>query len=481
MSKKLIIAEKPSVAADIARALGGFTKHDDYFESDDFVLSSAVGHLLELACPEEYEVKRGKWSFAHLPVIPPHFALKPIEKSESRLKLLTKLIKRKDVTTLVNACDAGREGELIFNYIAQHAKSGKGVQRLWLQSMTQQAIRDGFAGLRDGSEMKGLADAAVCRSESDWLVGINGTRAMTAFNSKTGGFHLTTVGRVQTPTLALLVEREDKIRRFKPRPYWELEGVFSCAAGEYRGKWFDEDFTKGKGEEDEHLRADRLWDEARAKALQGKCTNKPGVVTEEAKPSSQLSPLLYDLTSLQREANSRFGFSAKATLGLAQALCGDPDVLVLDEPTVGLDPKQITEIRALIRRLSAGRTIVFSSHNLAEVRQLCDRVVILHHGEVKLDAAIGDVGENDTVTLLCTVQGSEKRLVASMSHLDGVRAVNVQPGSGEDEVSLSLLFDKTAMPEKQVFTLCSAMSAPILRLARCEDDLEQVFLKAISD
>ena len=167
-------------------------------------------------------------------------------------------------------------------------------------------------------------------------------------------------------------------------------------------------------------------------------------------------------------------------VGLAQALCGDPDVLVLDEPTVGLDPKQITEIRALIRRLSAGRTIVFSSHNLAEVRQLCDRVVILHHGEVKLDAAIGDVGENDTVTLLCTVQGSEKRLVASMSHLDGVRAVNVQPGSGEDEVSLSLLFDKSAMPEKQVFTLCSAMSAPILRLSRVEDDLEQVFLKAIS-
>lgn len=320
MSKKLIIAEKPSVAADIARALGGFTKHDDYFESDDFVLSSAVGHLLELACPEEYEVKRGKWSFAHLPVIPPHFALKPIEKSESRLKLLTKLIKRKDVTTLVNACDAGREGELIFNYIAQHAKSGKSVQRLWLQSMTQQAIRDGFAALRDGAEMKGLADAAVCRSESDWLVGINGTRAMTAFNSKTGGFHLTTVGRVQTPTLALLVEREDKIRRFKPRPYWEVEGVFSCAAGEYRGKWFDEKFSKSKGEDDEHLRADRLWDEAHAKALQDKCAKKPGTVSEEAKPSSQLSPLLYDLTSLQREANSRFGFSAKATLGLAQAL-----------------------------------------------------------------------------------------------------------------------------------------------------------------
>jgi DNA topoisomerase III len=318
MSKKLIIAEKPSVAADIARALGGFTKHDDYFESEEFVLTSAIGHLLELACPEAYEVKRGKWSFAHLPVIPPHFDLKPIEKTESRLKLVTKLIKRKDVTGLVNACDAGREGELIFNYIAQHAKSGKPVQRLWLQSMTPAAIRDGFASLRPGADLRGLADAAVCRSESDWLVGINGTRAMTAFNSKTGGFHLTTVGRVQTPTLAILVEREEKIKKFKPRDYWEVEGVFGAAAGEYKGKWFDEKF-KGK-DDDEHARADRLWDEKKATALREKCLGQPGEVTEEAKPSTQLSPLLYDLTSLQREANSRFGFSAKATLGLAQAL-----------------------------------------------------------------------------------------------------------------------------------------------------------------
>ena len=233
---------------------------------------------------------------------------------------MARLIKRKDVTSLVNACDAGREGELIFNYIAQHAKTGKTVERLWLQSMTQQAIKDGFSRLRAGSEMQGLADAAVCRSESDWLVGINGTRAMTAFNSKTGGFHLTTVGRVQTPTLALMVEREDKIRKFKPRPFWELEGIFSCTAGEYKGKWFDEKFAKNKTEEDEHLRADRIWDETRAKSLQTKCAGKPAEVSEEAKPSSQLSPLLYDLTSLQREANSRFGFSAKSTLGLAQAL-----------------------------------------------------------------------------------------------------------------------------------------------------------------
>ena len=318
MSKKLIIAEKPSVAADIARALGGFTKHDDYFESEDFVLSSAVGHLLELACPEEFEVKRGKWSFAHLPVIPPHFALKPIEKTESRLKVLNKLIKRKDVGGLVNACDAGREGELIFNYIAQQAKSGKPVQRLWLQSMTQGAIRDGFAHLRPGHEMQGLSDAAVCRSESDWLVGINGTRAMTAFNSKTGGFHLTTVGRVQTPTLAIVVERERKIRDFKPRDYWEVEAEFSAKAGTYRGKWFDEAF-KGKND-DEHARADRLWDVARAESIRAATEGQPGEVTEEAKPETRQSPALFDLTTLQREANARFGFSAKTTLSLAQAL-----------------------------------------------------------------------------------------------------------------------------------------------------------------
>ena len=318
MTKKLIIAEKPSVAADIAKALGGFTKHDDYFESDDFVLSSAVGHLLELSCPEEFEVKRGKWSFAHLPVIPPHFALSPIEKTASRLKVLNKLIKRKDVAGLVNACDAGREGELIFNYIAQHAKTSKPIQRLWLQSMTQGAIRDGFSHLRHGQEMQGLGDAAVCRSESDWLVGINGTRAMTAFNSKTGGFHLTTVGRVQTPTLAIVVERERKIREFKPRDYWEVEADFAAKAGNYAGKWFDEGF-KGR-DDDEHARADRLWEQARAEAIRAATSGKPGIVSEEAKPETRLSPLLFDLTSLQREANSRFGFSAKTTLSLAQAL-----------------------------------------------------------------------------------------------------------------------------------------------------------------
>lgn len=319
MAKTLIIAEKPSVAADIARALGGFQRHDDYFESERHVLSSAVGHLLELIVPEEHDVKRGKWTFAHLPMIPPHFDLKPIEKSESRLRVLSRLMKRKDVLGLVNACDAGREGELIFRYLVRYVGVQKPIQRLWLQSMTPAAIREGFAALRDDDALRPLADAAVCRSEADWLVGINGTRAMTAFNSKTGGFHLTTVGRVQTPTLAIVVEREERIKAFVPRGYWEVHGTFAAQAGEYIGRWFDERFAKDKNGDPE-AKAERFWNAAQAQAIRAKCLGKPGVVTEESKPVTQLSPLLYDLTSLQREANGRFGFSAQRTLQLAQAL-----------------------------------------------------------------------------------------------------------------------------------------------------------------
>ena len=317
MAKKLIIAEKPSVAADIARALGGFTRKGDYFESDKYVLSSAVGHLLELVVPEEFDVKRGKWSFKHLPVIPPRFTLSPLEKSEQRLNVLLRLMKRKDVTALVNACDAGREGELIFRYIVQHAKNKKPIERLWLQSMTQQSIRQGFASLRPDKELLPLADAAKSRSEADWLVGINGTRAMTAFNSKEGGFYLTTVGRVQTPTLAILVEREDKIRAFTPRDYWEVHARFGAKAGEYAGRWFDPRFKK---DDDAERKPERVWGAEDAAEIVRATRGKSGTASEETKPATQLSPLLFDLTSLQREANGRFGFPARMTLSLAQAL-----------------------------------------------------------------------------------------------------------------------------------------------------------------
>ena len=318
MGKTLIIAEKPSVASDISKALGKFQKLDDYFENDQYVVSSAVGHLLELTVPEEFDVKKGKWTFKCLPVIPPHFDLQPIERSVKRLNVLKKLIKREDVTALINACDAGREGELIFRNIVRYTKAKQPVQRLWLQSMTPTAIRDGFTQLRSDADMHPLSDAATSRAEADWLVGINGTRAMTAFNSKQGGFFKTPVGRVQTPTLAILVEREQRIRKFVPRDFWEVLGTFDCAAGQYTGRWFDEKFAKS--ETDEQLKAERVWDVAKAEEIKARCLGKPGIVTEESKPTTSLSGLLYDLTSLQRDANSRFGFSAKNTLGLAQAL-----------------------------------------------------------------------------------------------------------------------------------------------------------------
>jgi len=358
MAKKLIIAEKPSVANDIARALGGFTRHGDYYEGEEYVLSSAIGHLLELVAPEGVEVKRGKWSFANLPVIPPHFDLKPIERTEDRLKLLLKLLKRKDVTGVINACDAGREGELIFRYIMQHAGNKKPIQRLWLQSMTQGSIRDGFEGLRTDKSMLPLADAAVCRSESDWLVGINGTRAMTAFNSKEGGFYKTTVGRVQTPTLAILVEREDRIRKFVSRDYWEVHASFAAAAGSYSGRWFDEKFAKATKDEDAEAKPERLWNAARAEALRKKCEGKPGIATEEAKPTTQISPLLFDLTSLQREANGRFGFSARTTLSLAQALYEKHKVLTYPRTDARALPEDYLPTVKSTMEMLAGKTKV---------------------------------------------------------------------------------------------------------------------------
>ncbi|MFZ9933179.1 MAG: DNA topoisomerase III [Chthoniobacterales bacterium] len=318
MSKTLVIAEKPSVAGDLAKALGKFKKEKGYYEGDEMVISHTVGHLLEIQEPDSFKVVRGKWSLENLPVLPDRFDLVPREKAQEQLRILKKLLARPDVAEVINACDAGREGELIFRYVVQHFKNKKPIKRLWLQSMTADAIREGFAHLRSDADMIPLSEAATCRSESDWLVGINGSRAMTAFYKELlGGFQVTPVGRVQTPTLAILVEREEKIRNFEPRPYFELHGEFGVAAGTYPGKWFDEKFKKST---DEDAKAERIWDRAQAEEIKAKCEGRTGTVTEERKPTTQASPLLYDLTTLQREANGRFGFSAKRTLQLAQAL-----------------------------------------------------------------------------------------------------------------------------------------------------------------
>src|SRR5690625_682487 len=317
MTKTLIIAEKPSVALDISRALGGFTRQGDYYESDEYVLAASIGHLLGLVAPND--PKRGKWTFTHLPVIPPQFELKPNDKrSAERLKMLIKLIKRKDVAHIINACDAGREGELIFRYIVQFAGVDKPISRLWLRSMTRTAIQEAFNELRSDEELKPLEQAARARAEADWLIGINGTRAMTAFNSKDGGFFKTTVGRVQTPILTIVHNREEEIRRFKPRDYWEIHARFGAQAGPYEGRWFDPEVKKD--EDDPESRAHRHGDEQPAREIVEQCQDQPGTVTETSRPSRQQAPALFDLTSLQREANSRFGFSANTTLSIPQAL-----------------------------------------------------------------------------------------------------------------------------------------------------------------
>lgn len=323
MPKALIIAEKPSVAADLARALAkapgmtAFSKEKDYFENETHVISSAVGHLLELKMPEVNGKKIG-WGFTTLPIIPDEFELQPIESSADRYKMLQRLMKRKDIDSIINACDAGREGELIFRYLVDSAGVKKPVQRMWMQSMTNNAILEAFKKLRTDEEMRPLADAAKCRSESDWIVGINGTRALTALNSRNGGFRLTPVGRVQTPTLTILAKREKEIAAFVPRTYYEVHGLFGIESGRYNGRWLDEQFKKD--ETDEHKKAERIWDREKAEAIVARCVGKPATVTEQTKPARQVAPLLYDLTSLQREASNRFGFSARRTLQIAQAL-----------------------------------------------------------------------------------------------------------------------------------------------------------------
>jgi DNA topoisomerase-3 len=318
--KSLVIAEKPSVAADLARALGKIPKKGDVYENDDYVISSAVGHLVELEMPEDIDKKKyGFWRLEALPIIPEKFGLKPISDTKDRFDLLKKLLARKDVDQVINACDAGREGELIFTYIYQLARCKLPVKRAWMQTMTTEGIATAFRSLRDGAQLAGLADAARCRSESDWLIGINGTRAITKrmFGSRAG--NVASVGRVQTPTLAIVFNRELEIRNFKPRAFWRITADFSVAKGTYEGVYQRPNFRKA--ENDDHDRIDRVWDEATAQAIVAACQgNPPATVTEEKKASNQASPRLYDLTTLQREANNRFGLSARRTLQIAQAL-----------------------------------------------------------------------------------------------------------------------------------------------------------------
>lgn len=401
--KTLIIAEKPSVAGDLAKVLPGkFKKTKTHYESDSYVVSYAIGHLVTIKYPEEIDPKYKSWSLSNLPILPDEFPLKGLQGTKGQLNALQKLIRRRDVTEIINACDAGREGELIFKYILRYVWNSsvakKSFKRLWLQSMTKDAIKEGFANLRDHEDMTSLEDAALCRSESDWLIGLNATRALTGFNSRKGGFFLTPCGRVQTPTLSLLVKREQFRLAFEPQDYFTLQGTFSFDSVTYEGKWINPQFKKDK--KNEHARQDRIWQEKDAQAIADKCLGKPAIVTESSKKSSQRSPGLYDLTTLQREANTRFGFSAKNTLGLAQALYEKHKLLTYPRTDSSHLPEDyLSIVKKTIKKQEGwqlgehAKTILAKKYIKPEKRIFDNKKISDHHAIIPTNKLPGNLSE----------------------------------------------------------------------------------------
>jgi DNA topoisomerase-3 len=326
MGKTLVIAEKPSVGRDLARVLpGAFQKHEGYLETDEHVMTWAVGHLVQLAEPDEYDPKFKKWRMADLPIVPDRFKLVVRdERSKKQMSVITKLLARADVERVVNACDAGREGELIFAWTYEKAKARKPVERLWLSSMTTGAIKSALADLRPRDDFARLEEAARSRSEADWIVGMNATRAATIrLRSSFDG--AVSLGRVQTPTLALIARREEEIRAFKPEAYWLVDATFEPSAGE-PGRRYAGRFHAGA--------QPRLKTAAEAEAVVAAVRGRAGTITKlEKSTKKERAPLLYDLTTLQREANNRFGFSARRTLGAAQRLYEEHKALTYPRTT----------------------------------------------------------------------------------------------------------------------------------------------------
>src|SRR5207302_603524 len=378
MGKTLVIAEKPSVGRDLAAALpGAFAKNETYLESDEYVVTWAVGHLVELAQPEDYDEKLKKWRMADLPIVPEDFRLKPRDaKSKKQLTAIRKLLARADVDRVINACDAGREGELIFAYIYESTGAKKPVDRLWISSMTKQAIKEGFERLRPGDQLAPLEAAARSRSEADWLVGMNATRAATIRGRAwVGG--VVSLGRVQTPTLALMVKREREIQAFVPEPYWLVHAQFDPR---YEGLWFEGDET-------------RLKEGKRAEDIAAKVSGADGVVESvERKEQSERAPLLYDLTSLQRDANRRFGFSARRTLQAAQSLYEDKKAITYPRTSSrylsgDLVPqlKPTAETLLPIGDYAAGARYVLGLDQLPLQRVVNDARVDDHHAIIPTD------------------------------------------------------------------------------------------------
>ncbi|MGB2710432.1 MAG: DNA topoisomerase 3 [Conexibacter sp.] len=379
----LVIAEKPSVGRDLARVLPGpFQKQEGYLEGPEHVLTWAVGHLVQLAEPDEYDDKFKKWRMADLPIVPDKFKLVVRdERSKKQMNVVKRLLGRDDVELVVNACDAGREGELIFAYLFEKAGAKKHVKRLWLSSMTKTAIEEAFGHLREGAEMASLEDAARSRSEADWIVGMNATRAATIrLRSSFDG--AVSLGRVQTPTLAILARREEEIRAFKPEPYWTVDATFA-ANGErvYEGRF--------------HAGAKpRIATAEEAGAIVAACTGSDGLITKlETSERKERAPLLYDLTSLQRDANSRFGFSARRTLAAAQRLYEEHKALTYPRTNSRYLPSdmipEIKPIAAIVgerREYAAGSKYVTGLDMLPLGRVINNEKVTDHHAIIPTNA-----------------------------------------------------------------------------------------------
>jgi DNA topoisomerase-3 len=377
MGKTLVIAEKPSVGRDLTKALpGAFTKHEGYLESDTHVVTWAVGHLVQLAEPDEYDAKYKKWRMADLPIVPDSFKLVVRdERSRKQMTVISRQLKRDDVDEVINACDAGREGELIFAWTYEKAGARKPVERLWLSSMTAKAIKDAFSSLRPGKEMARLEQAARSRSEADWIVGMNATRAATIrLRSSFDG--AVSLGRVQTPTLAILARREEEIRAFVPEPYWLVDATFEPSAGE-SGRRYEGRFHAGANP--------RLKTAEEAEAVVSAVRGQAGTITKlEKSTKKERAPLLYDLTSLQREANTRYGFSARRTLAAAQRLYEDHKALTYPRTSSRFLPSDMAnEIKPIAGLLGSQR-------EYARASKYVTGLDVLPLGRVVNDAKVTD-------------------------------------------------------------------------------------------
>jgi DNA topoisomerase-3 len=377
MGKTLVIAEKPSVGRDLTRVLpGAFAKHEGFLESDSHVVTWAVGHLVQLAEPDEYDPKFKKWRMADLPIVPDEFRLVVRdERSKKQMSVITRQLKRDDVDVVVNACDAGREGELIFAWTFQKAGAKKSVERLWLSSMTTAAIKEAFSHLRPRQEFDRLEQAARSRSEADWIVGMNATRAATIrLRSSFDG--AVSLGRVQTPTLAILARREEEIKAFKPEPYWLVDAQFEPTGGG-SGRRYTGRFHAGA--------QPRLKTAAEADAIVAAVRDQPGLITKlETSTKKERAPLLYDLTSLQRDANTRFGFSARRTLAAAQRLYEEHKALTYPRTNSRFLPGD------MVGELKPTAQVVGTQREYAKAAAYVTGLDVLPLGRVVNDAKVTD-------------------------------------------------------------------------------------------